>query len=323
MRVLYVDTFSMPHSQAIVNGIKKAYSKVAEVRTFAYRAVARRLGKAGMNQALVETAQEFQPDLVHLGKSELILGSAIQQIKQTTRCCVIHFYGDFRWQVQLWVADIGQYADWTLLYHQDPGLVKAHEDAGCRRVGFWWYGTDPEVFYPRPVPKAHDVIFMGALDHPEGQGRRELVTALANAGFQVHVFGRNRARPEYPANAHLHGYVDEEQFALACSRAKIALGYSESRARMYTSWRRVFNSMASGVFFLTRYFEGLEDVFENEKHLAWFRTIPEAVELAGRYLRDDEGRERIAAAGLKETVARHTWDRRIKMMLEYAGLEGQ
>ena len=115
-------------------------------------------------------------------------------------------------------------------------------------------------------------------------------------------------------NVHLHDFVDQDRFASSVSKAKIALGYNADTVRMYTSWRRPLNSMASGCFFLTRYFAGLESVF-TRVNLAWFTSIEQAVKLARFYLAHDERREAIAQAGRKEVLRAHTWDHRIEQML--------
>jgi len=120
-------------------------------------------------------------------------------------------------------------------------------------------------------------------------------------------------------NIHIHPFVDEKEFAEACSAAKITLGINAvNNVKMYASWRRTFNSMASGAFHLTHYVPGLEEAFENRKHLVWFNSVPEAIELIEYYLAHDEERERVAEGGRQEVLAHHTWDIRIAEMIERA-----
>jgi len=277
-----------------------------------------------MNRLLEQAAIGFGPDLIHLGKSESISGATIRRIKKKTNAKVIHFYGDFRWEPQPWVVDIGRYADYTLLYHKDKALIQKHHDRGIKHIGFWWVGTDPEVFYPREIAREFDVVFMAnnTSDHAEatGQGyagRWQLIEAIASEKIHLHLFGQGWEELSGLPTVHLHGFVNNDQFAEACSAAKITLGYNTNQVYMYTSWRRPLNSMACGAFHLTRYFPGLEEVFENRKHLVWFHSIPEALELIEYYLDHDKERERIARAGRQEVLAHHTWDHRIAEMLQY------
>jgi len=321
-RVLYVDTLSEPHAACNVNGMIKAYKKVSILKPFDYRGLATKHGVARMNQMLVEAALEFHPDLIHLGKSESIAGSTIKAIKQQLNTYVIHFYGDFRWDPQSWVVDIGRYADCTLFSNTDDRILSKYRAAGVKHIGGWWdAGTDPEVFYPRNVLKTKDVVLMANnldIPHDGYVKRRNLVEAALAKGSDVHLYGKGWEYLEeagYP-NLHVHGFVTGDRFAEVCSTAKITLGINGvNDVRMYASWRRAVNSMASGAFHLTHYVPDMETVFENRRHLVWFHSIPEAMELIDYYLSHEEEREAIAASGRQEVLARHTWDARIGQML--------
>lgn len=320
LKVLYVDMVSASHAESNVNGRIKAYSKVSTLMTFDYRKLARRYGQSRMNERLIKAAVKFKPDLIQLGKAELIYSSTIKRIKEEIDTCVIHFYGDFRWEPQDWVVDIGRYADYTLFYHKEAALIKQYEELGVRNTGFWWVGTDPDIFYPRERGKTYDIAFMANNYSTDAWGehnpRLELVNAIVGKGFNLHIFGNNWEYLSHLPNVHIHPFVDLEKFAKACSAAKITLGINAvNNVRMYASWRRTLNSMASGAFHLAHYVPGLEDVFENKKHLVWFNSVPEAIELIEYYLAHDEERERIAEAGRQEVLAHHTWDIRIAEMM--------
>ena len=322
-KVLYVDTLSEATAQANISGMIRAYQKVSNLKTFDYRRLARKYGTFLMNRLLLRTAVRFGPELIHLGKSELIYGSTIEKIKREINTCVIHFYGDFRWEPQDWVVDIGKCADRTLFYHKEPSLIRQYEDLGVGNTGFWWVGTDPDIFYPRGGDKIYDLVFMASNpDSLEGcKLRRELVAAIAKEGIELHIFGNGWEHLSDVPNVHIHPFVAEEEFAQVCSRAKISLSTgglgADNDAYMYNSWRRPFNSMACGVFHLTSYFPGLEEVFENGKHLVWFESISEAIELIECYLAGNDEREQIARTGRQEVISHHTWDHRIAQMFKY------
>jgi len=319
LKVLYVDTLSAPHAACNVNGMTKAYAKVSNLKTFDYRALAQQYGQARMNQMLVQAALEFKPDLIHLGKSETVYGATIDEIKRQIDTYVIHFYGDFRWDPQPWVVDIGKYADCTLFNYTDDRILDKYRAAGVRKIdGFWDAGTDPEIFYPHDVPKTKDVLFMGNnldIPHDGYEKRRQLIEEALKQGLDVHVYGQNW---EYLLESgydtlHIHPFVTEEEFAEVCSSAKITLGINGvNDVRMYASWRRAVNSMASGAFHLTHYVPDMETLFENRKHLVWFNAVPEAIELIKYYLAHDEEREAIAMAGREKVLAEHTWDARMQ-----------
>ena len=323
-RVLYVDTLSAPHAACNVNGMQKAYRKVSELRTFDYREIAGRLGVEEMNKRLVETAREFQPDLIHLGKCEIISGKAIERIKQEIDTCVIHFYGDFNPTPQPWVVDIGRHADVTLFNYTDERIMSAYRQAGVRHIGgFWDAGTDPEIFYPRAVEKTDEVALMGNnldLQRDGYDKRRLLVEEALEHGYDVHIYGNgwDYLRESGYSNLTLHPFVTEDEFAEACSRTKITLGINGvNDVELYASWRRTINSLACASFHLTHYVPGMERLFSNRENLVWFHSISEAMSLIDYYLSHDTERETIARQGREEVLKNHTWDARIAMMLQH------
>jgi hypothetical protein len=334
-----VDAINAPHAQTNIRGTLSAYRKVGAIRTFDYRAVAHHFGPKvpwsrpeiwgekkwnpmvtralrRMNRALIEEARWYKPSFIHLGKCELVSGSTVRALKSATHAFVAHFYGDLSREVKPWVAEIGRFADITLLIHRDPAICRAYSEAGCRKIGFWWVGTDPTIFYPREVQKRdYSLIFMGRPIQESGNERRITLIEMAQANVVPHVFGGNW---DVPSGVHCHPFVDEDAFAWACSRAKIALSINAHDVPMYASWRRIFNTMACGTLLLVRYFPGLETVFENKKHLVWYKERTEAVRLARHYLVAKNEREQIAEVGRQEVLARHTWDHRIAEMLRFA-----
>lgn len=322
IKVLYVDVMSQPHARSTANGRTEAYGKVSTLVTFDYRKLAQKYGQSRMNDMLLKTAVKFQPDLVQMGKAELIYGSTIKRIKEEIDTCVIHFYGDFRWEPQDWVIDIGRYADYTLFNCTDPRILDKYRALGVKNIGpFWNAGADPDIFHPRKVAKTKDVTFTGTnqpISPYEGYiTRRELVEAILNEGIDLYLYGNKWEYLSHMPNAHILPLVFGDQLVNVYAASKITLGVSAvNNVCMYAAWRRTFETMASGAFHLTHYVPGLEEVFENKKHLVWFNSVPEAIELIKYYLAHDEERQRIAEAGRQEVLIHHTWDIRIAELMK-------
>jgi len=80
---------------------------------------------------------------------------------------------------------------------------------------------------------------------------------------------------------------------------------------------RVFEIMSCGTMLLTdKIGNGLNDLFINKKHLVLYETEEELDGLIQYYLEDKEERENIARTGQKEVHAKHTYDIRVRTMLE-------
>lgn len=321
-KILQVDAISSPVNQSNVQGLSGAYRRAGELHTFDYRAASSQVGRPAMNAALIQFAAQVQPDLIHLEKCELVTSDTIRQIRGQTSSMIAHVFPDYRGRIPPYVAAACPHVDWALRPHEDPGWAEQCQAAGGEQVGFWCRGTDPEVFKPYPVEKRYDLVMMSNLAGtpiPDaGQGERGgFLLDLDRAGLQIHLFG---AGNEDFAARHdgivWHDHVDLGQFAEAVSAAKIALSFNAGHIQMYCSWRRLFNTMAAGCFIAVNYFPGLESVFENGRHLAWFKTSGEAEELIRYYLAHDGEREVIAYQGRQEVIAHHTWDIRVAEMLK-------
>lgn len=79
---------------------------------------------------------------------------------------------------------------------------------------------------------------------------------------------------------------------------------------------RVFETMATGNFLLTNWIPTLDDLFKDGKHLVTYKTLDEAVEKTKYYLAHEEEREKIALAGQKEVLAKHTYSHRIQTIFD-------
>ncbi|MCX5757055.1 MAG: glycosyltransferase [Candidatus Hydrogenedentes bacterium] len=79
---------------------------------------------------------------------------------------------------------------------------------------------------------------------------------------------------------------------------------------------RVFEGMASGALLVTDEADGLEDLFEEGKHLVVYHRDEDAIGLIERYLEDADARERIAAAGAVLVRAQHTYDLRMQVLVD-------
>jgi hypothetical protein len=184
-------------------------------------------------------------------------------------------------------------------------------------------GTDPEGFYAsrginrvelhqaadyqhRPIDRVEvtaDVAFMGSL---YTNRRVKLHEVLESLGAAYRYYGSGGTAQE----------VWGEDFARVCCGAKIIVGDNfVNDVPGYWS-DRVYLSLGCGGFFLTAYVPGLEKEFENGKHLVWWNDFDELRGLIAYYLPKPKERERIAKAGHRLVMEKHTWDARMRVFNE-------
>jgi spore maturation protein CgeB len=80
--------------------------------------------------------------------------------------------------------------------------------------------------------------------------------------------------------------------------------------------QRVFDVPATGAFVLTDWREQMDALFEPGKEIICYREPEEAGDLIRYFLRNPEKRLPIIAAARRRVLAEHTWDHRIKYILD-------
>lgn len=170
------------------------------------------------------------------------------------------------------------------------------------RVLLTQLGFDDRRFNAQPVPNAgsarkwaNDVIFIG---HREPRTQLYL-EALLREGLPVKVYGAGwQALAEHSAlwRDHAFGPVGDEEYVLMLKGAKIGLcfvsewNYNQTSARSY-------EIPASGTFLLAMRTDTHRSHFEEGVEAEFFESPEELVQKTKQYLRDDEGRRRVAARG--------------------------
>ena len=326
LKILYVDTLSQYDAISNSQSLLKAYKKLEKnINSYDYRKDTLKYGQTIMNKIFIDLCFQFKPDLIHLGKCESILETSIKKIKQELNHCIIfHYYGDLRLEMRSHVLELGKYVDLTLFVHKDQKLISQYTKEGLdlKKIKFWWPGVNTEIFKPSKLHqnKIYDVVFIGnnADFLPGHIKRRELIKKIASNGIEIHIFGKNWEIFKDFHNIFLHDQVYEHDFAKVCSQAKITIEQNTvDDVYFYNSWRRPFSCMSSGAFHLTSYFPGLDEVFINNNHLVWYDSFDDAIKKIQYYLNNDVEREKIALQGMREVKKNHTWDKRVKKIMEY------
>ena len=161
-------------------------------------------------------------------------------------------------------------------------------------------GCDPEVHRPRGGPVCYDVAFVGT----DGGVPRKFLLQELRERFSSRFIGR----------------APFDQMAEIYAQSKIGFHYIEctSPLKDHVSMR-VYEVLASGTLLLANALEpgafdgvGLRD----REELVVYRTPRELFELADYYLAHDAERRRIATAGQRVVLERHTYRHRAEQIIE-------
>lgn len=154
------------------------------------------------------------------------------------------------------------------------------------------HAAEPKAYPKKDMIKKYDVSFIG------------------NIGDWNRVEFLDRMFKEIPN--FFYGRRLFEEAAEIYSQSKVVLNMAiKDDINM-----RVFEALSTGSFLLTNELPTLHHLFEDGVHLVTFKTLDEAVDKARYYLEHDAERERIAEAGYNEFIKKHTYEHRLKTVLE-------
>lgn len=170
---------------------------------------------------------------------------------------------------------------------------------------FWLpLAADPEIHKRYDLPRVFDLGYVGGISSNPPKMYKDKMRLLSSLSQKYSSLFVNN--------------VWGEDVGKVYSLSKIGFNRSISGASQLPM--RVFEVMSCGTMLLTdRLGNGLEELFTDRKHLALYETEEEIHELILYYLENEEERARIALTGQKEVHEKHTYDLRMRTMLELMG----
>jgi hypothetical protein len=162
---------------------------------------------------------------------------------------------------------------------------------------FWFpHSAQIECIPKERIKPTHDLVFVSASMTPE---RKEMLAKLK--GFNM-LF--------------VEGGLNEYEYFKTISLGRISLNKTQTDCEMN---KRIFEVMASGSLLITNYTKGagLEDLFENGKHLRIYSTEREMIQLIKYYIAHETERAKIVENGRREVMAHHTSDKRTEQIIKF------
>jgi FkbM family methyltransferase len=191
-----------------------------------------------------------------------------------------------------WSRDRSQSFDFIFTAQKD-GAEQMRRD-GIASAQWVPLACDPEIHCKMDIPKQFEICFVGNIV----SGQRAELIDLIKRNFPNTFVGRR--------------FFEE-----------MAHVYSASHIIFNRSLRndinmRVFEALSCGSLLLTNDLRdnGQEELFQDGLHLATYRDANELLEKIKYYLLRKEARERIAATGREQVLARHTYQHRMAYVLE-------
>lgn len=226
------------------------------------------------------------PDLFLYVEPLGLIPEGMERAPFPTACVLGDCHRDLASRIRL-----ARFFDQVFLYQRN--YVERFTEHPMDRVHWMPYACDLALFRPLGGVRDLDVAFVG-----------ELFRDSERAQVMKTVASRYRVNEQ---RWYLQAEIPE-----VYSRAKIVINLPLWDDLNF----RFFEALSCGAMLITRRVDnGQGDLFEEGKHFVTFATTEELVQLIDDYLRDDDARERIAAAGHREVVARHSLERRLVGLL--------
>ena len=265
---------------------------------------------AEFNQKLLQMTLDFRPQLVilQIQAPNILYPDVLNQISRIA--FVIEYSGDVRNGLPPHYIQTGNCISMSCFSNMRD--VKLAREAGLKSE---WVeiGYDPEKYKSWDVPASTEVVAhfndYGDGFFPESKYRREVVETLrTNFGDKFGVFGNF---PGANSNFNHDQILESKNY---CG-AKIAISVSHFCIPKYAS-DRLIRALGSGVFVLSHYFEGIEEMYTVGEHLDVFHNLQELTEKVNYYLEHEDERKRIAAAGQEYVKRTYTFENMIDNLIK-------
>lgn len=152
------------------------------------------------------------------------------------------------------------------------------------------------------VNKEIELIFVGGKDDK----RKKIIDYLKKNDTNIVWFGPGADNPPI--------YLDE--LKAKYKQSKLILNFTRDK---YGFSDRVFQAMGLGSMVLSEYCYDIEKLFDQGKHLDWFRTKEDCLSKIRYYLENEDIREKIANEGTKHVKTHFSWTNTIDKILKIVG----
>ncbi len=312
MRILLIADFRRDHPRQLLNNPRKFSKGLVrnghDVLEFSYKdellalspfrskKFAQWCAKEKTDDLLLVLSKHYQPEVILIMAFKLLDAETIQRLKQAHPSTpVMCWYCDMYAGIDPKIAPLAKECHWFLAT-AGGDFLKAYKDLGIEHCAFLPNPCDGDIEYPREVPPSFHtkMLFTGKLMHGQGGQdamRSKLIQELVDKKGMT-VWGC-LGRPG----------VEGIEYLQAICGTRIALSINAFNDIPCYHSDRLTHYLGCGAFVLAKYVPGSERLFEDRRHLDYFRTSEECLDRVDYYLEKEEERRRIAQQGYEHIHA--------------------
>lgn len=256
------------------------------------------------DRSAIRLCRDFDPDLV-IGVGGCLTAGAIREIRGKSRARLVMYTTDNPFNLTACREFVRQSVPhWDIIATPRRATMGQLREHGARHVIYLPFGYDPNLHFPespRNEAEAYrfrsDVAFLGGCDND----RVPFLNPLAEAEDLNVAFYGGYYRQTAALKRRNKGFAYGRDYRLALCGTSVALCLVR-RANADGHVMRTFEVPACGAFLLAERTEEHEDLFEENREAVFFSGPDEMIDKIRFFVRSQDLRNRIAAAGHKRIV---------------------
>lgn len=270
--------------------------------------------KETMRRMLIQEAERVKPDLIFAQ----IQSSEVLDIETWQALSKIAFVANFTFDIRVkekteWLYNLCPIID--LVCFSNMRDVEECRSRGYNNIICLQSSCDMEVYKPGELSVKFGIVFIGNnfenTNHqfPLSKERREMVELLQREyPNDFKVYGNNWGNSKIT--------TQKEEVEIYRS-ALIAICQNNFEEDSYTS-DRIWRILATGTLCLTKYFPGIEKIFERNVHLDWWHSLDDLKYKIDFYMQvNASGSVRqMMKKGREHVLGNHSWSNRISEMMQ-------
>jgi hypothetical protein len=213
-----------------------------------------------------------------------------------------------------WQAGIAKYYDWVVLNNREDLVWYKHEFGDSKKFSYMPFGCVPE-FHKKVETERKSLICSYSnpqVSIPIKANSLERIVGALTPYYEpqdLALYGKDKWYPkEY--RKFWRGEFYYSKFPEINSSSDIMLGIS-ANTETGGYGTKLAKMLSCGAFVLWDYTKGIENDFENGKHLVWSKSKEETISLVKYYLDHPDERRKIADAGQKYAHEHLLWEKNL------------
>jgi spore maturation protein CgeB len=266
------------------------------------------LGLQGWSKNIFwEQIRKIKPDVVYMHDLSILNEKDLNQLKKVTRLVV----GQIACPLPINKKPLKKY---DLIVSSFPHYVNMFKKMGIQSEYLRWCFEKSIAKEVKPKNKIYDVVFVGGFSLHHRKGNKIFESLARKTKVDFWGYGVETLPLKSLIRANYHGEAWGREMYEIFSKAKIVVNRHIGVAEGIANNMRMFEVTGMGSLLLTDDKPNMDEFFETEKEVVTYKNEKDLARKIKFYLKHEDKREKIAKAGQKKTLSKHTYKTRMKSL---------